>query len=97
MEKFLEIIEKMDKKEKRKAFSILSQEMQKQVIGYINVFDDIYEPAISESETFCPRPSFGITNTFICDRFIPFPEGKNLFEMTQDPLEFHKWCENNLK
>lgn len=77
-------------------FSGASMLMKNFIIGYIKV-GDRFEPAVSESETFMPLSSFGISNVHISDKFIPFPDGKNLTQMLSSPLEYHEWCKENLK
>lgn len=95
IEKFLEILDKMDNPTIRGVFEILLQKMKAQTIGYINVHGNHFEPAISPTETFMPLPSFGLSNTHIYNKFIPFPNGKCLAEMLHDPIEFHQWCIDN--
>lgn len=80
----------------KEIFSGASMLMQNFIIGYIKV-GDRFEPAVSESETFMPLSSFGISNVYISDKFIPFPDGKNLTQMLRSPLEYHEWCKENLK
>jgi|SRR6478735_4296993 len=91
-------IESLNKEDVITLFKIMSLKMQDQIIGYINVYSDIYEPAISESETLMPLKSFGIANTHISDKFIPFPDNKKLSDMLKEPKKFNDWCkENNIK
>lgn len=89
-------IRQLSDEDKRFLFSELSEELKKQIIGYIKVFDS-YEPAISEHETFMPMSSFGRSNDiFEYCYFVPFPDGKSLFDMCEEPVEFGKWCDENL-
>lgn len=89
-------MENITKKQAVDMFRSASLLMQNFVIGYIKV-GDRYEPAISPSETLMPLSSFGISNVHIHDYFIPFPEGKNLTQMLNNPFEYYKWCQDNLK
>lgn len=91
-------IESLNDEEVITLFKIMLLKMQDQIIGYINVYSDIYEPAISESETLMPLKSFGLVNTHIYGKFIPFPDNKKLSDMLKDPIKFNDWCkENNIK
>jgi len=75
-------------------FRVASIIMQKHIIGYIRVGGN-FEPAVSDTETFMPLNSFGISNTFISDQFIPFPDNKSLLDMLKNPIEFNEWCQTN--
>lgn len=86
----------INKEETMNLFSFVSRKMQEFIVGYIKVGNK-YEPAVSENETFMPLSSFGISNTFISDKFIPFPDGKTLADMVKTPIEYQKWCDENLK
>jgi hypothetical protein len=83
--------------EAKDLFRVASKIMQKHVIGYIKVAEGVFEPAVSDHESFMPLNSFGTSNTFMFDRFIPFPDNKTLSDMLQNPIEFDKWCKENLK
>lgn len=102
IEKFLELISSCDKHEKLKLFSILINEMKKDVIGYHKVFDDEFELIIDIDEkiieSFKPLGSLGLSHSFIFERELKlFPDGKTLHDMLEDPLYFSDWCVNNLK
>lgn len=96
IQNILNNLEDLTNDEMKYLFRIVSDEMKKQVIGYIKI-DDKFEPAISERESFSPLSSFGISNVHISDCFIPFPKNKTLYDMCKDPLNFANWCEKNLK
>lgn len=91
---------KLNDQDKRKMFSIISEIMQEQIIGYIYI-GGTWEPAISPTETYMPLKSFGISNQHVYNSdkfpFVAFPENKTLSEMLNDPINFNDWCKVNLK
>lgn len=77
-------------------FREASLKMQNFVVGYMKIGNS-FEPAISSEESFMPLNSFGVSNSYIVNKFIPFPDGKNLTQMLREPIEFNNWCKENLK
>jgi len=95
---FSKIIKNFTDKEKREFFSFMSDEMKKQIIGYIiNPFNQS-EPALNEYTSYMPLKSFGTSEIHYDSkiRFIPFPDNKTLYDMVDDPINYHKWCKENL-
>lgn len=94
-ELFKAYIDKFDDKAIRDIFRIVSEKMQEQIVGYIFI-DNEYVPAVSDINAFYPLKSFGISNELKPSAiFKPFPEGKTLKDMVENPFEFNEWLDNN--
>jgi len=96
---FLNIIKESNFETKKMIFSLLREEIQKEIIGYIKNPIGEFEPALSPTHSYLPLRSFGISDNHYAENieFIPFPDNKSLAQMLEDPVKFNEWCKKNLQ